>query len=205
MTLKYPFKKNSWADLFCHISNVDWKTGYSKEISVEALKRFGFPFGNGGSWCRTDGPLGKQFNITRTKTKGAISSVKLDGFNKKYKSQNISCEIKNKFKNDRCVVLNIGGQFIEIDHKDGRKDDIIVDIVQDINDFQPLHKTVNVAKRDHCIKCIESNIRFDATLLGYSHSQWIGPTEYKGSCLGCYWYDPFRFNVEISKHFTKEM
>lgn len=203
--IKYPFKKNSAADRFCNISNVDWKTGYSEEIPIEILNKYDLSLGNGGSWCRSDGPLGKIFNITRIKNKGSIIGVKLDGFNKNKKSQNISSEIRNYFKNNKCIVLNINSKFIEIDHKDGRKDDLNVDIKQENKDFQPLHKTVNIAKRDHCKNCLLTGNRFDATLLGYKYSQWIGPTKYKGSCIGCYWYDPYNFNKEISKKYIKKM
>lgn len=205
MSIKYPFKKGSWADIFCQISKVDWKTGYSKKITVDELKKYGFEFGNGGSWCRSDGPLGKQFNVNRIKYKGRIVAVKLEGFNKGNKSVNISYKIRKMFKDKKCIVLYIGGSFIEIDHKDGRKDNLLVDVNQDEEDFQPLHKTVNVAKRDHCKKCISDGIRFDATVLGYSQSQWIGPKKYSGSCIGCYWYDPYMFNKEISRHFSKVM
>lgn len=203
--IKNPFRKGSAADRFCIISNVDFKTGYSEKIPIEILNKYDLSLGNGGSWCRSDGPLGKIFNITRVKEKGSIIAVKLDGFNKSKKSQIISSEIRSYFKNNKCVVLNISGKLIEIDHKDGRKDNLTVDINQKDKDFQPLHKTVNVAKRDHCKKCIKSGNRFNATQLGYKYPQWIGPQQYKGSCIGCYWYDPYKFNEEISKNYKKKM
>ena len=203
MSIKYPFRENSSADIFCKISKVDWKTGYSDAVSVDKLKEYGFQFGNGGSWCRSDGSLGKQFNINRMKHKGRIIAVKLEGFNKDNRSSNISLDIRKIFKSEKCRVLYIGGNFIEIDHKDGRKDDLLVEINQNENDFQTLHKTVNVAKRDHCKKCVSTDVRFYATALGYSEPQWIGPKEYIGSCVGCYWYDPYVFNKKMSENFLK--
>jgi len=203
--IKSPFRKNTAADRFCIISNVDWLTGYSEIVPIEILNKYNLSLGNGGSWCRSDGPLGNIFNVTRIKDKGSIIAVKLDGFNKTKKSQIISHEIKKYFKDNKCIILNIGGKFIEIDHKDGRKDNLLVDINQCNDDFQPMHKTVNIAKRDHCKKCIQTNIRFDARLLGYYYAQWIGPIEYKGSCIGCYWFDPYKFNSEISKNYKKKM
>ena len=90
-----------------------------------------------------------------------------------------------------------------VDHKDGRKDDINVDEHHDISDFQPMHKNVNVAKRTHCKECINTGIRFDATVLGYSCAQWIGDYVYRGTCVGCYWYSPIEFNQKVSKGYKK--
>lgn len=190
MVNKHPFRTDSHADKFCKVSNVDWNTGYSDDVPTYELIESGFTFGNGGGWCRSDGPLGKVFNITRTHKHGKIISVRLDGFNKGIQSSRIDNAIRKVFKGARCVVLYIGGNYIEIDHKDGRKDDSNVDVCQDSADFQPMHKTVNVAKRGHCKNCVATGIRFDATQLGYSGSQWVGDNVYRGSCVGCYWYDP---------------
>jgi len=92
---------------------------------------------------------------------------------------------------------------IECDHKDGRYDSETYSNVsnQDTNDFQPLHRNVNLSKRTHCNNCITSNKRYDARKLGYIIGWYNGDESYKGSCVGCYWYDPYIFNREISKHF----
>ncbi len=54
---------------------------------------------------------------------------------------------------------------IEIDHKDGRKDDLRVSDLntQTFDDFQALCKACNDKKRQICKKCKESGYRFDAT------------------------------------------
>ena len=69
------------------------------------------------------------------------------------------------------------------------------------DDFQPLSKTANNAKRQHCKICRETGKRFDATRLGYSVKQYKGNQKYEGSCIGCYWYDPLMFNKKVSKDF----
>jgi hypothetical protein len=203
MANKQLFKPDSHADKFCRLANVDWETGYSDDIPKDVLVSAGFVFGNGGGWCRTDGPLGRVFNITRTIERGHIASVKLDGYNKSVKSVKISGSVRKEFKGSKCVVLNIGGNYIEIDHKDGRKDDLTVDADANPANFQPLHKTVNVAKRDHCKECVLTGIRFNARYLGYSVAQWIGDNVYRGSCIGCYWYSPYIFNQEVSKGYIR--
>lgn len=203
MKNKQLFKPGSHADRFCMIANIDWETGYSDDIPTDVLIKYGLTFGNGGGWCRSDGSLGKIFNITRTHKCGKISSVRLDGYNKTIKSSGIHTSIRKGFAGAKCVVLCIGGNYIEIDHKDGRKDDINVDEHHDISDFQPMHKNVNVAKRTHCKECINTGIRFDATVLGYSCAQWIGDYVYRGTCVGCYWYSPIEFNQKVSKGYKK--
>lgn len=199
MVNKQPFRQNSYAARFCSIANVDWDTGYSDDVPKDKLVGFGFPFGNGGSWCRSDGSLGKVFNITRTIEHGQIVYIRLDGFNKSIQSTGTTGFIRKIFKGSKCAVLCVGGNNIEIDHKDGRKNDLRVDIHPDSSDFQPLHKTVNIAKRGHCKNCVATGIRFDAKQLGYSCSYWIGDHIYRGSCIGCYWYDPPTFNKKVSK------
>ena len=74
--------------------------------------------------------------------------------------------------------------------------------LQQLDDFQPLCKTANDAKRGHCKKCRETGKRYDAKRLGYSESYTYGTANSK-TCVGCYWYDPIAFNKEISKDFIK--
>lgn len=68
-----------------------------------------------------------------------------------------------------------------------------------IDDFQPLSKAANNAKRQHCKNCRDTNLRFDAKKLGYRVSQVKGNGKYRGSCVGCYWHDPKFFNREVGR------
>ena len=93
------------------------------------------------------------------------------------------------------AILAIGNP--ECDHKDGRRDDpgrITLD------DFQPLFKAANNAKKQHCEEFRKTDKRFDAKRLSYSTSQWVGNGRYMRTCVGCYWHDPFNFNQERSKN-----
>lgn len=198
-----PCKKNSKAWHFLEICDLDFTTGYSAIITHDVLEKYGLKTTNGGDWCRSDGPLGKYFNIHRIKKKGRIDSIQLCGYKKNTFSNTIKKEIKEYYKSMECRVLGIGGHFIQIDHKDGRKDDFDMPLDQTLDDFQPLHQNANIAKRQHCKLCKETNVRFDAKKLGYSVSQWIGSELYTGSCIGCFWYDPYVFNAEISKQYVK--
>lgn len=84
---------------------------------------------------------------------------------------------------------------IEIDHKDGRKDDLRVSDLntQTFDDFQALCKACNDKKRQICKKCKESGYRFDATKIpGNRYPFYEGAIEYDG-CVGCYQYDPIQY------------
>lgn len=199
-----PYKKGSKVWQYLEICNLDYENGYSVLVPVDVLDEYNLKTINGGDWCRSDGALGKYFNINRVKEKGRIIGVQLMGYKKNTFSSKINNEVRNHYKNLDCRVLAVGGNFIEIDHKDGRKDDFGMPNEQTINDFQPLHKNANTAKRQHCKLCKDTNIRFDALRLGYAVSQWIGNKEYNGSCVGCFWYDPAEFNARISENYKKD-
>jgi len=198
-----PFKEGTKASLFFSLCNVDLNTGYSDIVGMSVLEPAGLKTDNGGSWCRSDGPLGTYFNVNRVKRGGKIVSVQLTGYKQNNFSSSIDAEITNRYKNDPCRVLYVTGKYIEIDHKDGRKHDFKLHDNQTLDDFQPLHKSANVAKRQHCRVCADTGMRFNAMSLGYSTSHFIGPEKYNGSCIGCYWHDPFEFNKIISSTFVK--
>ena len=157
---------------------------------------------NGGDWCRDDGEL-KAYIVYRHKEKNKIVGIRLDGFRDNQIQKAINKDILTEIKKERCAVLDIGGKNIECDHKDGRYDSETYGDVSSQNkqDFQPLSRNVNLAKRQHCKVCKETNLRYDATLLGYSVGWIEGDKQYNNSCSGCYWYDPKKFNQTISENY----
>ena len=161
-------------------------------------------FGNGGSWCRSDGALGRKYIIERRRDgpRGGISSIQLLGFNDRPLNTQTPASLRREVVNGRrCVVLAVSTS-LEADHKDGRKD-IPRRLVPD--DYQPLTKAANDAKRTHCDRCQTNLKRFDAQDLGYSVGWTVGGEDYIGSCVGCYWYDPREFNAEVSKNYSPSM
>ncbi|MBQ5330029.1 MAG: hypothetical protein J6F31_02130 [Oscillospiraceae bacterium] len=136
---------------------------------------------------------------------GKVSAIKLDGPNnnsvKVYR--HIRNDIKKEISKHTCVILDVSAN-IEVDHKNGRYSDlanISVDS-QKKEDFQPLSKSANDAKRQHCKRCVETGKRYNAQRLGYKEG-WIVGDENTSNCIGCYWYDPKRFNELISKDYKK--
>ncbi|MBK1669186.1 hypothetical protein CKO28_14205 [Rhodovibrio sodomensis] len=195
------FKPGSKARRFVEMADVDWEDGFSRWVYVDELPD-DMRFGNGGDWCRSDGRLGRIFNIDRHRETGRIVAVKLEGYKKTPDGKPIPKWVRRDLSAAACAVLAVSHGECEIDHKDGRKD--LPDTTNvDASMFQPLSKAANVAKRQHCKKCKETGLRFDATRLGYSVPQWKGGREYKGSCVGCFWYDPQEFNAQVSADFKK--
>lgn len=174
--------------------------------------------GNGGSWCRSSSSLAKKYIIDfdKTQTPGnSIDAIRLNGLNtNKSFNQSIRKSIKDYYKNENCVMLGIRGcsenTKIEIDHKDGRKDNSrISDIkTQRIEDFQPLCKAANDAKRQICKRCKETNKRWDAkNLKGNPYSFYEGDEDYTPElgCIGCYQYDPVEYRKSSIKRVCNEV
>lgn len=189
-------------ELFLELAKPD-EYGFSREVSINEFvgKYEVLKFGNGGDWCRTDGSLGKKYNIRRIKKGNSIIAVKLGGFNtKKQIQKQIRNDIAKEISSQKCAVLHISN--VEVDHKDGHRDDYenLKPEKQTLNDFQPLSPAVNKAKRQHCKICRETKQRFDARVLGFSKCAWVGNGIYEGTCVGCYWHDIKKFNQEISKN-----
>jgi len=175
------------------------------DVRVFAGKNKDLAFGNGASWARKESSLAKKFIVEFDKslTPGnGIDRIRLNGFNNtKIGNQNIKSSIKQHYRNKRCVVLytsGTSGKPIEIDHKNGRKNDSRVMNVktQILTDFQPFSKAANDAKRQHCKNCVKTNNRFDATEIGYQKAYYKGGKKHNGKpdgCEGCFWYDPVEF------------
>jgi len=174
-------------------------------------------FGNGGSWCRANSTLAQKYIVEFDKSKTAgnsIDRIRLDGFNQqKIFNQNVRQDIKELYRSQKCVMLGINGNSentkIEIDHKDGRKDDArISDLAtQRIEDFQPLCKAANDAKRQICKKCKETGKRWDAkNIKGNPYSFYEGGEDYAAEfgCKGCYQYDPVEYRKTSVQKISKE-
>lgn len=194
-------------DIYKIVADVNETTGFSKEISIKELVEINSNFrsNNGCQWARSDNsPLGKQYKIQRNKERNKVSSVQLVGINdslKKYRG--INTQILKSIKGKRCSVLDISTN-IECDHKNGRYNDKCnkSTSTQKEDDFQPLCKTVNDAKRSHCKKCLESGKRYKASILGYCVDFTKGD-ENSDFCEGCYWYDTKAFNHNVSINANK--
>ena len=196
-------KEATLAELFLELADPD-ADGFSRKVSVSEFKGkyADLRFGNGGSWIRKDGALSRRYNIRRhPEGTGRITHVELQGFKKIVIQKSIPKAIREEIKSGRCVVLATGSP--DCDHKDGRLDDPRLSDTSKVtvDDFQPLSRPANDAKRQHCLECRTTGNRFDAKRLGYSVSQVRGDGKYNGTCVGCYWHNPLFFNHEVSKNY----
>ncbi len=193
--------------------------GISRWVSINEFKGEyeSLQLGNGGSWCRASSSLAKKYNVEFDKSitgGNSIDAIRLNGFNtKKTFNQNIRSDIRDFFKNEKCVMLGIKGTSentkIEIDHKDGRKDDWRVSDLstQKKEDFQPLCKAANDAKRQICKQCKLTNKRWSAkNIKGNPYAFYQGDENYNEllGCVGCYQYDPVEYRKASIKRITKE-
>lgn len=166
---------------------------------------------NGLSWGRRSSALAKKYHVETDKsiTPGVkIDRIRLNGFNTSHTSgltQSIRSDIKIKIGAKRCAVLGTRRSCdhkVEVDHKDGRKQDLRImnTTTQTLEDFQPLSKPANDAKRQFCKECKGTDKRYDAKLLGYTVSFIAGTINYDNQlgCKGCYWHDPFAFNQALA-------
>ena len=189
---------------------VDEETGMSDIIWKDDLvANHGdvFNHNNGCDWARSSATIQQVLDIRRIKAYemglpggSKIVAFQALGYKNENETQNhtIPAQVRKTMKNQPCTVLGVVAGNMEIDHKNGRyNQDEYAD-----DDFQPLSKAVNDAKREHCKKCAATGCRFKATMLGYS-VDYIEGDENSPTCRGCYWYDPKEFNKQISANFTK--
>lgn len=191
-------------ELFIELAAPD-ENGVSRWVSISEFvgKYSSLTFGNGASWARKESTLAKKYKIDfdKTITKGnGIDRIRLNGFSEYDYSQYIRADIKKEIKKMLCVVLGTSNP--EVDHKNGMKNEgrVMKNEEQRLEDFQPLSKAANDAKRQFCKECRQSGLRFDAKKLGYPISYYSGPAQHNNeetACIGCYWYDPLEFKRHL--------
>lgn len=199
-------------DLFIELAQPD-EYGISRWVKTEEFvgKYSSLSLGNGFDFGRKGSALAKRYKVETIKGGQGkrIIAIRLNGFNTDdIFNQNIRPDIKEAISKEACVMLGtINGSSenmkIEVDHKDGRKDDFRVSnmATQKLEDFQPLCKAANDFKRQKCKECKATNKRWSASnLKGFEDFPFYnGGEDYVGTCVGCYLYDP----VEYRKAFRQ--
>lgn len=205
-------------NLFLELAKPD-KDGVSRWVfTTEFVGRYAeLTLGNGFSWGRKSSPLQRDYivKLRRDITPGnGIDGIKLEGFNHtEHFSQAIRKDICDAIRQRRCVMLGVNGTSenttIEVDHKDGRKDNMRVSDLstQRIEDFQPLCKAANDIKRQICKNCKVFDKRWDArNIEGNPYSFYEGDENYdeKLGCIGCYQYDPVEYRIRSAQRLSTE-
>lgn len=193
------------------------ENGHSRIVTRAEFEAIGLKLGNGGDFCRKSSKLYQlfKFSVNKTITKGnSIDEIQLQGYNEDFQfKQHIASWIREKLEKENCVMLGCNGTSentrIEIDHKDGRKEDTRLSdpAQQKITDFQPLCKAANDVKREICKKCKENNKRWNAkNIKGNPYDFYEGDENYTENlgCVGCYQYDPVEYRVSSAKKLAQE-
>lgn len=203
------FKQGSMPYLFVKLSQPD-ENGVSRWVSkTEFVDEYApLMFQNGASWCRAESTIAKYYYVEFDKsvTPGnGVDRIRLNGYKSesdRMGSQTIRADIKNYYKSKRCVILGTSNP--EVDHKNGFKNDsrVMTTATQKLEDFQPLSKAANDAKRQFCKECEATRKRYDAMTLGYPMSWYKGDENHDGTdtgCEGCFWYDPIEFRKHLKE------
>lgn len=208
--------KSNKIDLFLELAKPNEETGESRWVYVtEFVGRYkDLVLGNGFSWGRKNSRLQRIYKLELKRKGNAIIAIKLVGYNQdEHFNQNIRQDIKNAIIKRKCVMLGINGSsentVIEVDHKDGRKNDMRVSdlATQKIDDFQPLCKAANDIKRQICKLCKETDKRWDAkNILGNPYSFYEGDEQFTEGlgCKGCYQYDPVEYRIQSVRRLSEE-
>lgn len=204
---KPSFTRGTKPDLFVELANPN-SDGVSRWVSKSEFvgKYSPLMFQNGADWCRKESTIARYYYVEFDKsvTPGnGVDRIRLNGYKKpedRIGSQSIRSDIKQYYKQKRCVVLGTSNP--EVDHKNGWKnDDSVMNVAtQKMEDFQPLSKAANDAKRQFCKECRATGERFDAKRLGYPMSYCKGCKMHDGTatgCEGCFWYDPIEFRKHL--------
>lgn len=206
------------AELFIKLANPNEKGESRWVYATEFVGEYAvLKLGNGGSWYRGNTSLAKKYIVETNKsiTPGnKTDAVRLVGFiNDDTFNQNIRKDIRDFYRTQQCVMLGVRGfsenTKIEIDHKDGRKEDWRVSnpATQLIEDFQPLCKAANDVKRQICKECKSTNKRWNAqNIKGNPYPFYEGDDNYTEAlgCVGCYQYDPVAYRKSCVARVSKE-
>lgn len=201
------FKEGTKPFLFVKLAQPD-KNGVTRWVSkTEFVDEYAsLMFQNGADWCRAESTIAKYYYVEFDKsiTPGnGVDRIRLNGYKKeedRMGSQTIRSDIKSFYQSKRCVVLGTSNP--EVDHKNGYKNNsrVMATATQKLEDFQPLSKAANDAKRQFCKECERHGKRYDAKQLGYPISFYKGDINHDGTetgCEGCFWYDPIEFRKHL--------
>jgi hypothetical protein len=205
--LKSPINELCKWEIPVRYANPDVKTGISNWFFLSDFPTdlpFNLRCGNGGDWLR-DPDKGQGiyslFNVEVEKDKGKIIKFRLNGYsdnNEKFRQQT-SKVIREEILKQPCSILGTNSR-LQLDHRNGRKNDPkFNDIAKHkLEDFQSLHVTCNVIKRERCKECKEKNERYKATQIGHllnftKGSLSLDINDVDGCCVGCFWYETKEF------------
>jgi hypothetical protein len=178
-----------------------------KLLTINASGKLSYKFAFTDEDVETFGKTMVEYHKSHYKgSKGnTVVYYQLCGRNDDSSSNAIRQDIKDALKIKRCPVVDVSN--VEIDHKNGRKNNprVLQLQTQRIDDFQPLSKAANDAKRQHCKTCKDTGKRYSAEHrfgVAFTSGSADFPEGNVDGCVGCYWYDieDFHLHLHLNLH-----
>jgi len=177
--------------------------GVSKWVSVADFKKADLGWSNNGNLRR-----GAAFGITDIKwearrkshSRSEITGLRMIGWNTDDAfDQMILPDVRDVFQYEKyCNIsmLPVPLPDREVDHRFGNKDHpdyvkLYSRANQQVEDFQLVHRVLNLQKRQMCVKCVEEESRPAHPTLGYAEGD--SSLAKRFPCKGCYLAEPERF------------
>lgn len=171
--------------------------GYSEYFSVDNVINAGLSWSNNGNVRRGVAFGVNEYNWDfKRASNRRIIEMRLIGYNNSLSfNQRVRKDIVDELRKKSvsnfapdCIVPLVESDK-EIDHRWGRKDSPKYEYISDVNkqsidDFQLLSHSHNQFKREQCVKCKETNLRYSPP----NHKEFkIGCKEWNGNvgCQGC--------------------
>lgn len=127
-------------------------------------------------------------------------------------SQYLARKIKKLYNNEEALFLReFSPRELEVDHKfpqirwegNEQENKSTMDNEEIKSKFILLTRSNNLLKSRQCEKCVKENIRgnFPGIYFWYKGNQeWKGISKSdKSGCIGCFWYDPYKWREELNK------
>ena len=178
-------------------------TGKSHWVEVDRFATAGLPWTKNGN-LRRDIAFGFDEVIWESKRisgpRSQVVALRMAGWNRKEQfKQSITSPIRAAFeKVNTCNLscLPIPKPDREVDHRYGNKKHpdyvSLYDLKnQRVQDFQLIHRVLNLQKRQMCVACVETGIRPTHPTLGFAEGNARHPARFP--CRGCYLAEPERF------------
>ena len=176
----------------------------SEWVAVERFAEVGLHWSTGNGNLRRNTPwvlyelLWEAKRVSGVRSK--VTHLRMVGYNQnKVMNQRIAPAIVKELRETgvcNISLLPVHKEDMEIDHRWGYKEAEIhsgvLDVAtQDISDFQLLHRSLNLLKREACKKCRETGCRYAHPTQGFAE----GDETFSESvgCHGCYLAEPERF------------
>lgn len=124
-------------------------------------------------------------------------------------------KVKELYKNEEAFLLRqMPPKELEVDHRfpqvrwdsDEDDNDLSMSDSEIKEKFILLTRSNNLLKSRYCEKCAESGIRghFPGVYFWYQGTnKWVGKASDEKGCVGCFWYDPYKWREELNKLISK--